>query len=121
MVLVFYPADHTPVCANQLVLYSEASNMFAEYDAQLLGISTDDLATHRKFSEAINLEFPLLADDDPPGAVARQYGVYNEGDNMCERAMFVVDKDGIIRWSYLSPRDENPGAHGILHALNIIT
>lgn len=121
VVLVFYPADHSAVCSNQLVLYNEARDLFAEYDAQILGISTDDLATHREFAASLNLDFPLLSDIDPDGEVAGRFGVYNAADNLCERALFVIDQAGIIRWSYLSPRGENPGAHGILNALDSVT
>jgi alkyl hydroperoxide reductase subunit AhpC len=62
----------------------------------------------------------LLADDDPAGAVARVYNVYDERDRICERALYVLDGSGIVRWSYVSPRAENPGAHGILNALESI-
>ena len=69
------------------------------------------------FSKDMNLEFPLLSDFEPKGAVARTYGVYREQDGLCERALFVIDGEGIIRWSYLSPLTVNPGADGILKAL----
>lgn len=117
VVLIFYPADHTSVCSNQLVLYNEARDLFSEYNAQLLGISTDDIATHREFANSLSLHFPLLSDVDPLGNVANQYGVFNEADKLSERAIFVIDQQGIIHWSYLSPRNVNPGAHGILYAL----
>jgi peroxiredoxin len=120
VILVFYPADHSSVCSNQLVLYNEALDLFKKHDAQLLGISTDDVQTHLEFAAALKLAFPLLADIEPPGAVARRYGVFHEADKMSERAMFVIDREGLVHWSYLSPRDQNPGAHGILHALETL-
>lgn len=118
VVLVFYPADKSPVCSNQLALYNEALNLFEENDAQILGISVDDIQSHQEFSDSLNLGFPLLSDDNPLGAIARAYGVYNERDKSTERALFVLDSNGTIRWSYLSPGAENPGANGILHALS---
>ena len=75
---------------------------------------------HRAFAGQRNLHFPLLADFEPKGAVARRYGVYREGDGLSERALFVIDGDGIIRWSYVSPVGVNPGADGILRALDAV-
>jgi peroxiredoxin len=118
VVLVFYPADHSSVCSNQLALYNEALSMFQEYDAAIIGLSVDDPESHRAFSQALNLKFPLLSDDDPRGAAARAYNVYNERDRQCARALFVVDDQGVIRWSYVSPDGVNPGANGILTALD---
>ncbi len=117
VVLIFYPADESSVCSNQLALYNEALHLFEEHGAQLLGISVDDVASHQSFAESLNLQFPLLADDDPAGAVANRYGVFNKRDGLSERALFVIDSEGIIQWSYISPRKVNPGAHGILEAL----
>lgn len=117
VVLVFYPEDNSSVCSNQLALYNEAYHLFEEHDAQLLGISVDDQASHKEFAESLNLRFPLLADDDPTGEIARAYGVYDENDQVAERALFVLDADGDINWRYVAPRGVNPGAHGILDAL----
>ena len=117
VVLVFYPSDWSPVCGDQVVLYNEILSIFDEYQAQLLGISVDGVWCHKAFAEAHNLDFPLLADFEPKGAVARAYGVYREEDGTSERALFVVDAEGIIRWSYVSPIGVNPGADGILAAL----
>ena len=117
VVLVFYPADKSSVCTSQLALYNEALPLIEEFDAQLLGISVDDLASHQAFSESLGLNYPLLSDDDPAGAVARAYGVFDERDGKNERALFVLDGEGVIRWSHVSPRNVNPGANGILDAL----
>jgi len=116
-VLVFYPADFSPVCGDQVELYNEISDEFAKHDAQLIGISVDSVWCHQAFGKARQLGFPLLADFEPKGAIARRYGVYRDGDGTTERALFVLDADGVIRWSYLSPIAENPGADGILAAL----
>ncbi len=117
VVLVFYPADWSPVCGDQLTLYNEALPIFEEYGAQVLGISVDGLWCHQAFLENRNLKFPLLSDFEPKGAVARSYGVYNSHTGRSERSLFVIDGEGIVRWSYVSPPDVNPGADGILSAL----
>ncbi len=117
VVLVFYPADWSPVCGDQLALYNEVLPLFDDYGAQLLGISVDGIWCHRAFAQDRNLQFPLLADFEPKGAVAMAYGVYDADIGSSKRALFVVDAKGIIRWSYVSPADVNPGADGILSAL----
>jgi peroxiredoxin len=117
VVLIFYPADESPVCSNQLALYNEAIHLFEDHDAKLLGISIDDLDSHQKFADNLGLDFPLLADDDPPGGVARKYGVFDPKDGKCNRALFVVGPEGDIHWREVVPRSVNPGAHGILDAL----
>jgi peroxiredoxin len=117
VVLVFYPADWSPVCGDQLALYNEIFGEFEKFNAQILGISVDGVWCHQAYSNSRKLEFPLLADFEPKGEVARSYGVYRAEDGTTERALFVVDAKGIIRWSYVSPIGENPGAEGILLAL----
>ena len=117
VVLVFYPADWSPVCSDQLALYNELMPEFSEFQAQIIGISVDGVWCHLAFSKDRKLHFPLLADFEPKGAVARQYGVYREKEGGTERALFVIDAKGVIRWSYVSPVGINPGADGILKAL----
>ena len=117
VVLVFYPADWSPVCGDQLALYNEVLPMFQEHRTQVLAISVDGIWSHRAFVADRSLQFPLLADFEPKGAVARAYGAYDAGTGTSERALFVIDGEGVIRWSYLSPKGVNPGADGILAAL----
>jgi len=121
VILAFYPADWSPVCGDQMALYNEVLPEFERYGARLLGISVDGMWCHRAFTENRKLRFPLLADFEPKGAVARRYGVYREQDGTTERALFVIDAHGIIRWRYVSPVNVNPGADGILEALEAIT
>jgi peroxiredoxin len=116
-VLVFYPADWSPVCGDELALYNETLSEFQRYDAQVVGISVDGVWSHHAYANERKLEFPLLADFEPKGDVSRKYGAYRAEDGVSERALFVLDADGVIRWSYLSPIDQNPGADGILKAL----
>ena len=117
IVLVFYPADWSPVCGDQVSLYNEMLSEFHGLDAQIIGISVDGAWCHTAFSKDRKLRFPLLADFEPKGDVARRYGVYNEQAGVSERALFVIDAGGIIRWHYVSPIGINPGADGILDAL----
>ena len=117
VILAFYPADWSPVCGDQMALYNELIEEFQEHDAQLLGISVDGVWCHAAFAKHRGLRFPLLSDFEPKGEVARRYGAYREGDGITERALFVLDREGIIRWSHLSPPGVNPGADGILRAL----
>jgi peroxiredoxin len=118
VVLVFYPADWSPVCGDQIALYNEMREEFATYGAQVLGISVDGAWCHKAFAEARRIQFPLLADFEPKGEVSRSYGAYDSSDGTSTRALFVIDGNGVIRWSYLSPIDVNPGADGIFAALD---
>jgi peroxiredoxin len=120
VVLVFYPADWSPVCGDQIALYNEVLPAFEEYDAAVLGISVDNLYCHEAYAESLNVRFALLSDFEPKGKVARSYGVYSPETGMSERALFVIDREGIIRWNEVSPGgidSINPGADGILRAL----
>jgi peroxiredoxin len=117
VVLAFYPADWSPVCSDQMVLYQEILPEFKKHNAQLLGISVDGVWCHLAFAKNRNIRFPLLSDFEPKGEVSRAYHAYREGDGYSERALFVIDSDGSIFWSYLSPVGVNPGADGILRAL----
>lgn len=118
VILAFYPADWSPVCSDQMALYNEMLKIFHKYNAEILGISVDSKWCHMAFGQNRKLHFPLLADFEPKGEVSRAYGIYNEEEGESHRALFVIDKKGIIQWSYLSPDGINPGADGILDALD---
>ena len=117
VVLVFYPADWSPVCGDELALFNEVLPEFQRYGARVVGISVDGVWCHKAYAKARNLDIPLLADFEPKGEVSRKYGAYRAQDGFSERALFVVDGDGMIRWSYLSDVATNPGADGVLAAL----
>jgi peroxiredoxin len=117
IVLVFYPADWSPVCGDQLALYNEILPEFKRHKAETLAISVDGIWCHLAYSKDRKLRFPLLSDFEPRGEVARRYGVFRNGAGVAERALFVIDSEGTIRWSYVSPIGVNPGADGILAAL----
>jgi peroxiredoxin len=118
VILAFYPADWSPVCGDQMALYNETLKLFHKQNAELIGISVDSKWCHLAFSQDRKFHFPLLADFEPKGAVAKLYDVYDEREGECERALYVIDEDGVIRWNYLSPVGINPGADGILDALD---
>ncbi|HZR17434.1 MAG TPA: redoxin domain-containing protein [Verrucomicrobiae bacterium] len=120
VILAFYPADWSPVCGDQMTLYNEILPEFQQFGAELLGLSVDGAWCHAAFSRDRKLHFPLLADFEPKGAVAQSYGVYRNGDGVSERALFVLDPDGKVHWSYVSPVGVNPGAAGILSALETL-
>src|SRR5215510_2900164 len=109
IILVFYPADWSPVCGDQLALYNELLPEFEKSRAQLLAISVDGPWCHMADAQGRKLHFPLLADFEPKGGVARTYGVYRDGEGVSDRALFVLDGKGIVRWSYVSPVGVNPG------------
>ena len=117
VILAFYPADWSPVCGDQMALYNEILPEFQKHGARLLGISVDGAWCHAAFAKDRHLHFPLLADFHPKGEVSQRYGAYRENDGYSERALFVIDKNGVIAWSYCSPVAVNPGADGILEAL----
>jgi peroxiredoxin len=118
VVLAFYPADWSPVCSDQMVLYQEIMPEFQKHNAQVLGISVDSVWCHLAFAKDRKVRFPLLADFEPKGEISRAYRVYRQADGVCERALFVINPEGTIHWSYVSPIGVNPGADGILRALD---
>ncbi|MEO6962551.1 MAG: peroxiredoxin [Puia sp.] len=117
VILAFYPADWSPVCSDQMALYNESLRLFHKANAVVMGISVDSKWCHMAFAQDRKIHFPLLADFEPKGKVSKAYGAYNEEEGESYRALFVIDEQGVIHWSYLSPDGINPGADGILDAL----
>ena len=117
VILAFYPADWSPVCSDEMALFNETLKLFSKHNAQLLGISVDSKWSHLAFSQNRKFHFPLLSDFEPKGEVAKRYGVFDEKEGEAQRALFVLDEKGMIAWDYLSPTGINPGADGILDAL----
>ena len=120
VILAFYPADWSPVCGDQMSLYNEVLPEFQKYEAELVGISVDGVWCHDAFAKDRHLHFPLASDFEPKGQVARAYGAYRAEEGVCERALFVIDRNGVIAWSFYSPVAVNPGADGILQALEAL-
>jgi len=120
VILAFYPADWSPVCGDELALFQQLLPEFHRYGAELIGISVDGIWSHLAFAKDRGFHFPLLADFHPKGAVAKAYGIYLDDQGECARALFVIDGEGMIAWSYVSPIGINPGADGILSALDAL-
>lgn len=121
MILAFYPADWSPICTDQMSLYQAVMPEFARYRAALLGLSVDGKWCHRAFADSRGIQYPLLSDFEPKGDVARRYGVYDTAGGVAERALFVLDSAGAVAWSYVAPPGVNPGADGILSALDALS
>jgi peroxiredoxin len=117
VVLIFYPADWSPVCTDELAVFNQLQPEFERFEAQLIGISVDGVWCHNAFADARHLHFTLLSDFEPKGEVAKMYGVYRAHDGTSERASFVIDPEGVITWREVSPVGINPGAGGVLEAL----
>ncbi|SDZ28305.1 Peroxiredoxin [Micromonospora pattaloongensis] len=120
VVLAFYPGDRSRVCGEQLALYQTLMPEFHQFGATVLGVSVDSVRSHRMFASRRGIRFDLLSDARPRGAVARRYGVYRPDDGFCERALFLIDGDGTIVYSHVSPREVNPGVDGILAAVEAL-
>ncbi|HEY8927029.1 MAG TPA: redoxin domain-containing protein [Polyangia bacterium] len=121
VVLVFYPGDFTPVCSSELGLFNELLPEFQALDAKVFAISCDSLWSHIVYARELNLRIPLLTDFHPKGEVCRRFDVYRDDIGTAERALFVLDGDGRIFWSHVSPIEINPGADGVLGALERLT
>lgn len=120
VIIAFYPADWSPVCSDELTIFNEALKLFSRHNAQLLAISVDSKWSHLAFSESHKFHFPLLADFEPKGIIAKLYKAYDEIEGQCNRVLYVIDEEGIIQWAYQSPVGINPGADGILDTLEIL-
>ncbi|MEU6577148.1 redoxin domain-containing protein [Streptomyces sp. NPDC046805] len=99
-------------------MFNQALPLIRQDGATLLGISVDSVWCHQAFSKNRKLEFDLLSDFQPKGKVAAEYGAYDTEHGYCKRALFVIDGHGVVAWSYLSPTAINPGADGVLKALD---
>jgi peroxiredoxin (alkyl hydroperoxide reductase subunit C) len=118
-VLVFYPADFSPVCTDQLNVYQEVLADLNSQGCDLYGVSVDGAFCHKAFQNHLNVTIPLLADFHPKGEVARAFGVYRDQNGFTERALVMLDADGVVRWTYVSPTPlEMPGANLIFDALS---
>jgi peroxiredoxin len=118
VILVFYPADWSAVCGSELAIINTSVTLLEKYNAVVLGISVDSKWSHKAFSEKQQLRFPLLSDFEPKGAVSQLYDVYNQQQGYSKRAIYIIDENGVIQWSYLSPDEINPGVDGVLEALD---
>ncbi|HEX6655807.1 MAG TPA: redoxin domain-containing protein [Candidatus Limnocylindria bacterium] len=120
VILVFYPMDWEPVSREQLTLYQSYADAFGRLSARLLGISVDHVRCHEAFARDAQLHFPLLADFQPRGLVARRYGVYREARGVSARALFVLDAQHVIRFGKVYPDQLNPGVDDLLTTLEAL-
>jgi peroxiredoxin len=103
VVLVFYPLAFSPVCSGELCALREEFPEVDREDVALLTVSVDSMFTHRAWADAEHFQFGLLADFWPHGAVAREYGVFDDERGLALRGTFVIDKSGVVRWSVVNP------------------
>jgi peroxiredoxin len=117
-VLVFYPADFSPVCTDQLNVYQEVLGELEADGAKLYGISVDGAFCHNAFRKHVGVTIPLLSDFHPKGEVAKKYGVWAESHGVAGRCLVMIGPDLTVTWSYRSPSPlEIPGANLIFDAL----
>lgn len=121
VVLLFYPGDFTPVCTNELGLFNELLPELQGFGAKVFAVSCDSLWAHLAYARELNLRIPLVSDFHPKGEVSRRFDVYRDDIGTSERALFVIDGDGVVFWSHVSPIEQNPGADGVLDALERLT
>jgi len=117
-VLVFYPFAFSPVCTDQLNLYEEVLDQFAAQGATLYGVSCDSSWTQRAFKEKLGVTIEQLSDFEPKGAACSAFGVLHDG-GFPQRALVIVDPDGVVKWSYQAPSPGDlPGANLIFDGLS---
>ncbi len=117
VIIAFYLAAFSSVCSDEMSVFQEALDEFSRLGANLIAISVDNIWSVEAFAKAKGITYPLLSDFHPKGAAAAKYGVMNDKLGLAERALFIVDPQGIVRYSYVSPMPENPGADRLLDAL----
>jgi peroxiredoxin len=117
VLLVFYPADFSPVCTDQLSVYQADLPEFERRGVRMLGISVDSAFCHKAFQSHLEVSIPLLADFHPKGEVARAYGLWSDKYGQAGRALVLVGPDGTVQWSYKSPALEYPGTDLIFEKL----
>lgn len=121
VVIIFYPADFSPDCGDQLSIFNEVLPYFQHHRSQVLGISVDNVWSHLAFAHDRNLHFPLLSDFHPKGAAAGLYNAYNEETGTTERAIYVIDANGLVAWGFIASSPVNPGANGALEVLEALS
>lgn len=117
LILVFYPADFSPICSDELGLFNELLPEFKKHNAELLGISCDGIWSHVAFKENRKFHISLLSDFHPHGKISKAYGVYKSREGVSARAIILIDEQSVIRWTYVAPEGINPGADELLDAL----
>jgi peroxiredoxin len=118
VLLIFYPADFSPVCSDQLSIYQEVKPEISAKGVELVGISVDSAYAHKAFQEKLGIDTTLLSDFEPKGEVARAYGSYLDKAGTANRTLVLVDKQGRVAWTHESEHPGVfPGANVIFDAL----
>src|ERR1700690_3534044 len=117
VVIVFYPLDWSPVCTKEHVCLVNDMKKFDDLDAQVLGLSVDRVWSHKAYAEKMGIQYPLLADFQPRGAVAAKYGVFLEDKGITGRAISIIDRDGKLAWHKNYDIPVVPGVDEVAKAL----
>lgn len=117
LIMIFYPADFSPVCSDELAVFNELLPVWQKHNAVVVGISVDSIWSHLAFAKERNIHFPLLSDFHPKGEISKAYNSYQEEVGESARSLYILDEEGNVMWHYLSPVGVNPGADGVLEAL----
>ncbi|GAA1940859.1 redoxin domain-containing protein [Microbacterium aoyamense] len=121
VVLVFYPADWSPVCGDELDVFNIALPLFTEIGSVVLGVSVDSVWSHKAFADQHHLRIDLLSDFEPKGSVSREFGMYDDRAGRSKRGLVIIDGDGVVRWAVVYPDDVNPGVDEVLRIAGQLT
>ena len=117
-VLVFYPNAFSPVCTDQFQVYEEVLEDFEAQGAKLYGVSCDSMWSQKAFKEKLGISIPQLSDFEPKGAASRAFGAYFEPAGFSNRAIVIIDPDGVVQYSHVADNPgELPGANLIFDGL----
>ena len=98
LLLVFYPLDFSPICRDQLASYEKIAQQLEEAGVEMVGISVDSAFAHAAFRDKLGVETTLLADFEPKGKVASDYGAYLDQAGHSNRSLVLIDADGVVEW-----------------------
>jgi peroxiredoxin len=117
VVLAFYPLDFSPTCTSENECFREDFSEFESAGSQVLGVSVDSVWTHHAFAKQMGLKYPLLADFQPRGEVAKTYGLFVEDKGTTARATVIIDKSGKVAWVKEQERSQARDNRAILDVL----
>jgi peroxiredoxin len=120
VVLAFYPLDFSPVCSKEHSCFRDDLKQFETLKARVFGISVDSVWAHKAFAQSLGIAYPLLADFEPKGAVAKKYGLYLDEKGITNRATVVIDGDGTVRHLTVHEIPEQRSNAAIVDALKQI-
>jgi peroxiredoxin len=117
VVLAFYPLDFSPVCSKEHACFMDDLSQFNSLNAQVFGISVDSRWAHKAFAAKMGIQYPLLADFHPKGAVAEKYGLYQAEKGLTNRATVIIDKNGVVQAVQVSEMPQQRNNADILGVL----